>query len=137
MTSGFDLNQQAAAAKKEDVGTVVHINGIDDMPLFYEADGKQLPVTITVAGAHSEKFRSVEAQFRKRKLKASRFTAEVVYDENIDKVTACTLAWEGFFVGGQPIEFTPKNVREVYKACSWVLEQVVEAMHDHSRYFTS
>jgi hypothetical protein len=138
MSSGFDIEVQAAAANQEDNGTVVHIHGVDENPLFFKADsGEDKPVSITVTGVHSQRFRRIEAQHRKRKLKASRLTGETIYDENIEKVAACTVSWEGFFVNGTPVEMTPHNVKELYKRCPWVLEQVLEAMNDHARFFTN
>ena len=53
--SGFDLNEQKKAASIEDEGTVVHIHGVDELPMFYdEGEGEERkPVIIKVAGSHS------------------------------------------------------------------------------------
>lgn len=133
--SGFDIAAQAKKAEQEDEGTVVHIHGIDEKPMFYEEDGESKPVTITVAGAHSSKFRRIEEALRRRKIKPRQFTAELVYEDNIEKAAACTLEWEGFQQNGEPVPMTGENAKFLYRSCPWVLEQVMEAMHDHSRFF--
>ena len=136
--TGFDIDAQAAAAKTEDEGTVVHIHGLDEMPMYYEGpDKKPVPVTITVAGAHSPRYRRIEEAQRQRKLKRSQFTGAVIFDDNIEKMSGCTLAWDGFFVNGQPVDCTSHNASQLYRRCPWVYEQVLEAAHDHSRFFGS
>lgn len=133
--SGFDINQQAEKAKKEDEGTEVHIHGLDDLPMFYEEDGEQKPVTITVAGAHSQTYRRIEDSMRRRKLKPKQLTGEAIFSDNIEKAAACTLDWQGFFVGEEVVQPTANNIKQLYKTCPWVYEQVFEAMHDHARFF--
>lgn len=137
--SGFDIEQQANQAKKEDEGTVVYIHGIDELPMYYQEEegGEDIPVTIHVAGAHSQRYRRVEENLRKRKLKPGQMTGERIHNDNIDKVAACTLDWAGFSVNGNPVECTKDNARMLYKTCPWVLDQVLEAMHDHTRFFES
>lgn len=139
MSSGFDVKQQSEAAKAEDEGTVIHIRGIDDLPVFYQqGDSKEnKPVTIRVAGVHSRRYRRIEEQLRRRKIKAHQLTGEAIYEDNLERVAACTLEWEGFHAEGKPLQCTTDNVKQVYKQCPWVLEQVLEAMNDHSRFFSS
>jgi hypothetical protein len=138
---GFDIESQVEQAKMENEGIVVHINGIDEKPQFFNKDGKLTPVTITVAGEHSDHYRRAEAAIRKRKLKPKSMTGQVVYDDNIEKIAACTLAWEGFFSRRRGsdtlvlVPMTPDNVKQVYNRCPWVLEQVLMAMTDHASFF--
>ena len=132
----FDITTQAEAAKQEDVGTVVEINGVDELPAFYtDANGVEQPVTITVAGIHSSIYRKIEAKMRRRKIKPRQLSGESIYDDNIEKVVGCTLDWVGFSISGTVLDFTRHNIRELYRQCPWVYEQVLEAMHDHSRFF--
>lgn len=134
----FDIEEQGEKAKEEDKGTEVFIHGVDEKPAFYtDEDGAEQPVTIIVAGMHSTQFRRAEELLRKRKLKARNFTGEAVYDDNIEKVAACTLGWAGFTFKGEQVQCTPHNVKELYKKCPWVLDQVLEAMQDHARFFNS
>lgn len=133
---GFNIEQQKEATKAEDAGVDVHIHGLDGAPIYYtDDDGEQCPVVIKVAGAHSSYHRKAEEAIRKRKLNRTSFTAERIYEDNINKAVACTLDWDGFLEGEDKLPFTKENVRNVYKNFDWVYEQVVEAMHDHARFF--
>lgn len=133
----FDIKQMGdAAASREEEGVVVHVTDAEDTPQFYDTpEGERLPVTITVAGAHSTRFRRVEENIRQRKLKPSKLTGQAIYMENIEKAAACTLAWQGFVVNDQPIRCDAANAKVLYMACPWVYDQVLEAMHDHARFF--
>lgn len=134
--AGFDITKQAAAAETEDKGIAVHIFGLDEKPLFHGENGDK-PVTITVAGAHSKTFRRVEERLRKRKIKPRQLTGEVIHEDNVYKVAACTLGWDGFYVDAQPIECNLENAKMLYKQCPWVMDQVMEAMNDHASFFES
>lgn len=138
MSNGFDIQAQAEQAKKEDEGIVVHIHGVDEIPAYYEApEGGEKPVTITVAGAHSQKYRAVERDLRKRKIKPKSLTSQQAFEDNLFKAVACTITWEGFHVSGTFVEPTAHNVEMVYRRCPWVYDQVIEAMHDHAAFFGS
>lgn len=137
--SGFDVKQQVEAAREEDKGTVVEIFGIDEKPMYYD-DGpgtETKPVTITVAGVHSRLYRRVDEKLRRRKLRPNKLTGEAIYDDNIERVVACTLDWAGFHAAGDPLPCTRENATMLYKQCPWVLDQVLEAMNDHSRFFSN
>lgn len=138
MSKGFDIQAQAEQAKREDEGIVVHIHGVDEVPMYFtDHDGEEKPVTITMAGAHSQRYRDVENDLRKRRIKPKSLTSGQAFEDNMVKTVKCTLAWEGFHVDGTPIEPTEHNARMLYKRCPWVYDQVVEAMHDHAAFFGS
>lgn len=137
MSEGFDIATQQEQAKEEDAGITIEIQGVDELPVTYTnlETNEVMPVTITVAGAHSSIMRRVESAIRRRKLKPRQITGEGIFDDNIEKAVACTLDWQGFLNDGEEIEMTPKNIRILYTRCPWVYEQVLEAMHDHARFF--
>jgi hypothetical protein len=130
---GVDLNAVKDVANREDGGAVVHLNDEFGKP-WYEGEQK---VTITVAGSYSKAYRRAEESIRRRPIKSGKITGEKFYDENVEKVIACTLGWEGFELNGKPAELTRDNVRTLYNACPWVLDQVVEAMNDHKLFSVS
>ena len=135
---GFDIQRQKEATRAEDEGIDVHIHGLDGEPMYYaleENPAEEFPVTIRVAGAHSSLFRQAEETLRRRKLKASTFTGTKIYEDNLFKVVQCTLNWDGFTDGESNLPFTKDAVRQVYMQFPWVLDQVMEAMNDHSRFF--
>jgi len=133
--SGFDINAQAEQAKKEDEGILVHVNGVDENPAYYGEGEDRKPVTIRVAGAHSQKYRAIERDLRKRKIKPKSLTAQQAFEDNLMKAVECTLDWEGFDVDGTPVPLTRKNVEMLYRRCPWVYDQIIEAIHDHAAFF--
>lgn len=134
--TGFDIDQQKTAAAQEDDGLDVHIQGVDGSPLFYrDSAGQKKPVIIRVAGSNSQKYRRIEEQLRKRKLRANMITGEALHSDQITKVVACTLHWEGFTSNADDVPLTPRNARMVYERCPWVLDQLIEAMNDHESFF--
>lgn len=136
--NGFDLSSVDQIAEAEDQGTIVHIHDVEERPMFYrDANGQEKPVTITVTGTQSRRYRSVEASIRRRKLKSRSLTGEALHADNIDRAAACTIAWEGILDHGQPVECNRQNAARLYKAAPWVLDQIAEAMNDHSRFFSN
>ncbi len=147
--TGFDINVQKEAGDIENEGAFIHINGLDDLPMYYpnpdfdpknpdkKVDGvlveEELPVGINVAGAHSRRFREIEGKHRKRRIKQRDLTGHKLHADSTEKVVHCTLSWQGFFSSGTKLlDFTPHNVRSIYNLCPWVLDQVTEGMNDHS-----
>lgn len=132
---GFDIAAQVEQASVEDEGVEIHIHGVDDRPLFFKRGSELLPVTITVAGAHSARAREADALSRKRKLKASNLTGESLHDDTVRKTAYCTLRWQGFTDRGKEVPLSEHNAAMIYKRCPWVLNQVIEGMNDHDRFF--
>lgn len=133
--NGFDVHQQIQAGKSEDAGKSFHVRGADGKPAFYGTETDRKPVTITVAGTHSERYRVKDREIKRRKIKQGTFTLEQAQDNSIELAVACTLAWEGFMSGDVPVTCTPANVEQVYRGCPWVLEDAQEAMQDHAGFF--
>lgn len=138
---GFVQEDQVEFARTENTGVTIHIRGADDKPMYYLKNGVKTPVTMVVAGSHSDYYRAVEKELRQRKLNKKSFTGEFIYEDSIEKAGGCVLAWDGFFSRRSrehPIEavrLTPHNVKQLLKRCPWVLEQVTMAMNDHASFF--
>lgn len=132
--SGFDIAVQKDVAALQDDGTFVHLNGLDDMPMYTEGEDPQ-PIGITVAGIHSRRHRQIEAQLRKRKIRPKDLTGERIMQDTIERVAYCTLGWQGFYLHGEEIPATMENVKMVYETFPWILDQVTEAMQDGARFF--
>jgi len=135
---GLNIKQQQDLASKEDEGTDVHIHGVDERPLFYEKDGVETPVTITVVGTNSQRFRQIESRQRRRRLKPKDLTGEKVHEDAIEKVAFCTLRWEGVIdEHDNVIRCDFENAVMLYSALPHVYSQLLEAMGDHERFFGS
>jgi hypothetical protein len=130
---GFDLSVEQKAAAVEDDGTVVPILDREGRPMYAD-EAEKTPVTITVAGRYSAHYRRAEESIRKRPFKAKKLTSEVFYEDQVEKVVACTLAWEGFYADGKPFPLNRANAAALYQACPWVLDQVSEAMNDAANF---
>ena len=136
--AGFDLEQQLELAQREDIATPVHINGVDGNPLYYRAaDGQARPVFWYVTGQNSARYRKVDDQLRRRKLKLNQLNAQSLHADNITRIVACSEGWEGFMAKGEPINFTPENARQVLQRARWIVDQLLEAMSEPERFFGS
>ena len=129
---GFDMAEMSAALSAEDEGVKVHIRGPDDRPMYYRRGEEAAPVTITICGVNSSRYRQEESRIRRRKLRPSKITGELVYEDGIEKAAACTLSWEGIVNRGEPVRCDRHNAAEMYKRFPFLLDQVTEAMQDHS-----
>jgi hypothetical protein len=120
--SQFDTTQ---TAEEGAVMTVTH--PATGVPLEQD-DGT--PVTITLAGTDSERFRRAERQALNRRLQGPRrnqnVTAEELEANGINGLVACTLAWSGIVLDGESLACTPDNARLVYKRLPWLREQANE-----------
>lgn len=140
MGTGINLAQFADIAAQEDEGVVVHIDDpVTGEPAYYGTDRK--PVTVTVAGSYSQRFRDAEAR-RLAKWAKQRRTPKgaEVSESQIETTAACILGWDGIFDkpvedGGAPLPCTPENAQRLLKVANAIYQQLWEAMHDHERFF--
>lgn len=101
--------------------------------LHHPETGEKLPAWLVLAGANHPKRKACEFA-RSRTLRnkvAKKGKLELTdpqddADYQVDRLVACTLAWGGFARDGQPIPFTPGEVRARYEATSWMREQATE-----------
>lgn len=134
----FDIKAQGKAGEVEDGGTFVHLFGLDEQPAFFkDADGKDQPVGITVAGTNSRQYRQIESMQRNRRLKPKDLTGAKMLEDSVERVAFCAISWQGFQMDGAPVQFSKENVKVLLKECPWLLDQITEAMQDHSRFSRS
>lgn len=131
---GFDLSAAEPVAAREDEGLVVHVHGPDGGPLYFGGDK---PVTVTVAGTYSARYRRAEEAVATRRLKARRASLDAagLRRDALEVQAACVLAWSGFFRDGKPIDCTKDNVIAALKAAPWLQTQIETAMEDHAGFF--
>ena len=132
----FDIKEQAKAGEVENAGTFVHIHDLSEKLLYFQDGEEEKPVGILVAGAHSHQYRQIEAQQRQRRLKPKDLTSARAFEDSVERVVFCALGWQGFLMEGKPVQFSKENLKTLLKECPWVLDQITEAMQDHSRFFT-
>jgi hypothetical protein len=103
------------------------------------ADGDGRAVTLTLAGADSQRARKAERFALNRRLRqGSRrgvgVTADELDDDALDLLSACTLAWSGFAVDGAELECNPENARRLYRQFPWLREQAQAFVDDRSNF---
>lgn len=136
MSKGFDLSSAAPVADAEDEGQTFHVHDEHGDPLYY-ADQK--PVTMTMAGTYSRRYRRAEEAMTNRRLKRRRrsLSAEEVRRDQLHLTASCALDWEGFFQGGTPIECTKDNAVKVLEVAPWIRDQAEQVMEDHAGFLQS
>jgi hypothetical protein len=134
---GFDLQAAAPVVDLEEQGTCIELTMPDGEPMVYGEDNR--PVTIRVAGTYSRRYKKAErglandALARKRKK-----MSDDEQDTRLMKLAAaCVISWDGVFNAGEPLPCNEDTCVKVFAAAPWVYQQVLEAMQDHARFFTT
>ncbi|UHC20468.1 hypothetical protein LRS73_35415 (plasmid) [Methylobacterium currus] len=124
----FDLTNDA------EEGMDVHLrNPRTDEPLFTR-DGR--PVTITVAGMHSDTYREALRGAGKRMFgwPPGMFDHPMFRPQrdaaDMEVLVAATLEWQGIEHAGVELDFTDEAVAAVYRRFGWIRDQVTKAIHD-------
>lgn len=131
----MDLSTLDVAAAAEE-GAELHLRHPTTNELLFDGDDK-VPVTITLAGADSERFRSAQrAQINRRLRKRGRedATIEAAEADAIELLAASTLGWSGIALDGEDLACTPANAKKLYRRMSWVREQVDVFMADRGNF---
>lgn len=131
----ISTNSLASVEQREDEGTVVHIRDAAGEKQ-YQDDGTT-PVTITVVGTYSKRYRRLAEANRDKMLKQRRtqLDGEQLDEQSLETVAGCILGWDGFTADGAPFPFTKANAVTLLKAAPWMREQVEAAMNDHAAFF--
>lgn len=131
--SGFDLSTAGAVIEREDEGQVVHITDQAGVPMMHGEENDK-PVTMTVVGTYSQKYRrAMESRTDKRfKLGRKSPDPEALRAEALEVVADCVLAWDGFYSAGKALDCNRKNVVQVLTLAPWIHEQIATAMDDHA-----
>lgn len=121
-------------------GSVMTVRNPITDAVLESPDGQ--PITITLAGSDSERFRKVQRanQNRRLKMQATRrgtLTSEEIEAEAIETLAACTIAWRGVVIEGEALECSAANARKAYKLLPWLREQVDAFVGDRSNFLKS
>ena len=134
----MDLDQLSTASADTGVKMSLRHPSTDDALL--QDDGKT-PITITLLGSDSKVHKAATAEVINRRLarQASRggrvpTTSEGLDADGLTVIVACTVAWDGVRVAGQPQECTPATVRELYGRFPWMREQAEAFIGDRRNF---
>jgi len=128
--TGFDLSTAGSVIEREEQGQAVHITDAAGNLLYQDAE-KTKPVTMTVVGTYSRRYkRAMEG--RAQQARKRRLSEEEAQRDVLEATAECVIAWDGFHDAGKPLECKPSNVVKVLEAAPWIYEQVATAMWDHA-----
>lgn len=129
----FDINTLAAKDSTE----VQLRHPVTDELLFADAE-KQKPIIAVLWGKSSKQHKKAKLAFQNRNLKKNSkkgISAEILEQEGIDLLVACSQRIENMMLDGEPID-CEAAFRKLYSndAYSWLKEQVDEALEDNSNF---
>lgn len=130
---GIELSSKQDVAKREDEGQLVHLR--DEFGEPWLENGS--PVTVTVVGTYSTRYRRAEAAAGRRFQKQMRSQGGDfdmrAYNEDV--AAQCITAWTEFTDNGQPTTPTRELVLRLFAAMPWIYPQVNAAMENHAAFF--
>lgn len=132
----MDLGQLDTSAVAED-GVDLQLKHPGTLTPLTQDDQAETPISIRLAGADSARFRKAERANRDKRLRGGLRrppTAAELDADGLELLVQCTLGWSGIIVDGQQLEFTPANVRILYKRFQWIREQVDLFMGDRQNF---
>ncbi len=131
-----DFSKVTAAAEE---GAILEVKDPIGDPIL-QPGGK--PVTITLAGMESNKFRKARNVIGNRYLKQSggaRYpfaqTTEAAIDDQAFQLASVTLSWEGIVDEGQPIECNAVNAKRLYIKYDFLRRQVDEFVGEQRNFW--
>jgi hypothetical protein len=121
----LDFSNVSAAAED---GAVLELKDPAGEPILKD-DGS--PVTITLAGTESKKWKKARNAVGDRYLKNANprnsspvRTMDEALSDQAFQLASVTLAWDGVIVDGQELPCTHDNAKKIYLQYDWVREQV-------------
>jgi len=126
--------------KAADVGAKMEIKDpTTDQPML-KPDG-ETPVTITLAGVESDKWKKARAVIGNKYLKtagptrqAGPKTIEESISDDAFQLAAVTLAWDGIIVDGQELECNQANAARIYAKYDWLRNQINEFVGNRANF---
>jgi len=118
-------------------GAVMEIVHPETKAPIVGADG--VAATITLAGQDSTQYRSIQHRQANAILKNSHrgrmnITAEQSYENTLNTLAKCTLAWQGIEWHGKPLKCTEENAVMLYRELDWLVADVETFMTDRTNY---
>lgn len=118
----------------------------ETMPVRYPGSTEEMrqddetPITLTLAGTDSSRYRKTRRGLVKRRQEASARTRdstvpiEVLESESLETVVGCLLGWNGIVLDGESVEFNEHNARRVLIRLPWLVEQAETFLHDRKNF---
>lgn len=149
--TGFRLNDTKKDVSAEDAGTTIHLRDIAGEPMMYGGEEIALeggereivgakPVTLTIAGSYSARFKKAEQAFTAKigkEKRAGATVSEIMARRALELTAACVIAWDGItYDGTVPVPLSKENAEAVFTEARWIFDQAFEASNDHASFST-
>ena len=105
--------------------------------LKHPVTGDALPVTITLLGSDSDRWRAevrrqLDDRMNRRLLTPG---AERLEAEAVERLAAVTVRWTGLHYHGEALACTRQNAARVYREQPWIREQLLEFVEERRNFF--
>jgi hypothetical protein len=134
----FNLSSLDTSIAAESGAVMTVVNPVSGAVLVAE-DKK--PVTITLAGEDSERFKRADRANRNRRLarqqgaRGGKISAEEMEADNLELLVAVTIDWSGLAIdGNEELSFSADNARVLYTKLPWLREQAQAFVLDRSNF---
>lgn len=119
-------------------GAVMELRHPTTGAVLMQDDG-ETPVSITLAGMDSTRFRRQQRINQDRRLKGQRrgVNSEEMENDNLDLLVACFIEWSGIKWDGQLQVLTPATAKALLKRWAWAREQVDAFMGERANFLTT
>lgn len=126
--SMMDLSEIRKQAQDEAWVTILH-----------PVSGAETSMRIRLLSPDSERYRQIDNRIRnattKSMTKRGGLSAEELSESGLQLLIQATVGWENVIFDGQPIQFSPENVRTVYTDFPFIREQVDRFLGDRRNFF--
>ena len=107
--------------------------------ILHPVSGVETSMRIRLLSPDSERYRQIDNRIRnattKSMTKRGGLSAEELSESGLQLLIQATVGWENVIFDGQPIQFSPENVRTVYTDFPFIREQVDRFLGDRRNFF--
>jgi len=113
-----------------------------DVEILHPTTGAKTGLVVRVASYQSERVKRIQRRLANEALKEQKRNprkvtkVEEAEEKAHDIIVAAVISWEGFELGGKPLECTPENVRKVVSNPDlwFIAEQIDKAADDQAAF---
>lgn len=110
--------------------------------ILHPKTGVDTGIRIVVASVDSPKYRKAASIVNNRNASLFRkgknnLSIEAINEGATDLLVAAVVSWDGVIWGGQEMDCTDANIRQVYELFPWIKEQVDEFVSDRGNFINA
>ena len=136
---GLNFSAAPPIVANEDDGATIQLRDIEDELMHYRmsSEDEWKPVTITVVGTYSKRYKRAQDHQTTLAVKGGRrvkVTGDKLRTQRENLAAHCIIAWDGFFDANGSVDCTPENILDAFEKYPFILEQAEAAMDDHANF---